>query len=213
MPAPPNAPAWAAELALSYESGATSQFILFGNVHDRLAVGGTLVNLADFLQNTLLSGFGVVLTYDDSGYVSDEDASKINYDDLLREMQSGEKEVNAERVRQNYPPIRLVGWAAAPHYDARAHKIYWAEDLIFGDEPAHTLNYDMRVLGRRGVLQLKFVASMDQLATVEASSRDVLAIPEFKDRKAEPVVYEGETPQMRIARRKAKWTPSEIRYL
>jgi hypothetical protein len=64
VPAPPNAPAWAAELALSYESGATSQFILFGNVHDRLAVGGTLVNIADFLQNTLLSGFGVVLTYD-----------------------------------------------------------------------------------------------------------------------------------------------------
>ena len=64
MPAPPNAPAWAAELALSYESGAGSQFILFGNVHDRLAVGGGLVNLADFLQNTLLSGFGVVLTYD-----------------------------------------------------------------------------------------------------------------------------------------------------
>lgn len=72
MPAPPNAPAWAAELALAYESGAASQFILFGNVHDRLAVGpddpraggATLVNLADYLQNTLLKGFGVVLTYD-----------------------------------------------------------------------------------------------------------------------------------------------------
>jgi hypothetical protein len=74
VPAPPNAPAWAAELALSYESGAASQFILFGNVHDRLAVGGnssdsrasgaTLVNLADYLQNTLLSGFSVALSYD-----------------------------------------------------------------------------------------------------------------------------------------------------
>jgi hypothetical protein len=37
-----------------------------------------------------------------------------------------------------------------------------------------------------------------------------LAIPEFKDRVAEPVVYEGETPEQRIARRKAKWTPTEI---
>lgn len=37
-----------------------------------------------------------------------------------------------------------------------------------------------------------------------------LAIPEFKDRVPEPVVYEGETPQARIARRKAKWTPTEI---
>ncbi len=64
MPAPPTAPAWAAELALAYESGAASQFILFGNVHDKVAVGGALVNLADFLEDTLLSGFGVVLSYD-----------------------------------------------------------------------------------------------------------------------------------------------------
>ena len=37
-----------------------------------------------------------------------------------------------------------------------------------------------------------------------------LAIPEFTGRVAEPVVYEGETPEARIARRKAKWTPTEI---
>jgi hypothetical protein len=37
-----------------------------------------------------------------------------------------------------------------------------------------------------------------------------LGIPEFKDRTAEPVVYDGETPAARIARRKTKWTPTEI---
>ena len=37
-----------------------------------------------------------------------------------------------------------------------------------------------------------------------------LAIPEFKGRVPEPVVYEGETPEQRIARRKQKWTPTEI---
>jgi hypothetical protein len=64
MPASPSSPAWAGELALAYESGASSQFILFGNVHDRLAVGDRLVNLADFLEGTLLKGFGVVISYD-----------------------------------------------------------------------------------------------------------------------------------------------------
>ena len=39
-----------------------------------------------------------------------------------------------------------------------------------------------------------------------------LAIPEFKDRTAEPVVYDGESADARIARRKAKWTPTEIKY-
>jgi hypothetical protein len=37
-----------------------------------------------------------------------------------------------------------------------------------------------------------------------------LAIPEFKDRMAEPVVYDNETAAARIARRKSKWTPTEI---
>ncbi len=39
-----------------------------------------------------------------------------------------------------------------------------------------------------------------------------LAIPEFGGRVPEPVVYDGETPEQRIARRKQKWTPTEIEY-
>ena len=39
-----------------------------------------------------------------------------------------------------------------------------------------------------------------------------LGIPEFKGRVAAPVVYDGEAPAARIARRKAKWTPTEIKY-
>jgi hypothetical protein len=64
VPAPQGAPAWATELALAYESGAHGQFILYGNVHDRMAVGSKLVNLAGYLENDLLSSFQVVLSYD-----------------------------------------------------------------------------------------------------------------------------------------------------
>lgn len=39
-----------------------------------------------------------------------------------------------------------------------------------------------------------------------------LAIPGFEGRAAEPVVYDGEAPEARIARRKSKWTPTEIVY-
>jgi hypothetical protein len=37
-----------------------------------------------------------------------------------------------------------------------------------------------------------------------------LAIAEFRGRQAEPVAYDGETPEARIARRKARWTPTQI---
>ena len=64
MPAPHGAPAWANELALAYESGAHGQFILYGNVHDRIAVGAQLVGLVGYLESHLLSSFQVVLSYD-----------------------------------------------------------------------------------------------------------------------------------------------------
>jgi hypothetical protein len=64
MPAPLGAPTWANELALAYESGAHGQFILYGNVHDRMAVGSRFVSLAGYLENELLAGFSVVLSYD-----------------------------------------------------------------------------------------------------------------------------------------------------
>jgi len=40
-----------------------------------------------------------------------------------------------------------------------------------------------------------------------------LAVAEFRERVAEPVVYAGETPAQRIARRKQKWTPTELRFI
>lgn len=64
MPAPHGAPAWANELALAYESGAHGQFILYGNVHDRIAVGAQLVGLTGYLEHHLLSSFQIVLSYD-----------------------------------------------------------------------------------------------------------------------------------------------------
>jgi hypothetical protein len=57
-------PVWASELALAYESGAHGQFVLYGNVHDRVAAGERLVNLGGYLEDTLLKGFEVVLSYD-----------------------------------------------------------------------------------------------------------------------------------------------------
>ena len=40
-----------------------------------------------------------------------------------------------------------------------------------------------------------------------------LAVPEFAGRAGELIVYEGETPAQRIARRKVKWTPTELRLI
>ena len=64
MPAPQSAPAWAMDLSVAFESGASGQFILYGNVHDRMAVGGRLVNIERYIQDELLGSFDVIFSYD-----------------------------------------------------------------------------------------------------------------------------------------------------
>ena len=64
MPAPQSAPEWASELYIAFESGASGQFILYGNVHDRLPVAGRLVAIERYIQDELLAGFDVIFTYD-----------------------------------------------------------------------------------------------------------------------------------------------------
>jgi SpoVK/Ycf46/Vps4 family AAA+-type ATPase len=101
VPAPSSAPAWAAELALAYESRASSQFVLFGNVHDRIAVGDELVNLADYLQDTLLRPFGVVLTYDLGNGLSIDRGG-----DVVEQWQGAELR---RQLREPQPAFKWIG--------------------------------------------------------------------------------------------------------
>jgi len=126
-------------------------------------------------------GWGIAITYSEDGYVNDNDAGKINYGKLLKEMQEDTAAANEERKKQGFEPITLVGWAEPPSYDPNAHKMYWAKDLLFGNGPEHTLNYSIRILGRRGVLELNAVANMGQLESIRGETRGVLAAVDFTE--------------------------------
>ncbi len=123
--------------------------------------------------------WAVTIRYEDEGYVKDDDAGKINYGDLLKQMQEGAKEANEERVKQGYSPMTLIGWATPPRYDSAAKKFYWAKELQVGQAKDHTLNYNLRILGRRGYLVLNAISGMSQLKTVENATPQILSMVEF----------------------------------
>jgi uncharacterized membrane-anchored protein len=127
------------------------------------------------------SGWAVVISYEEDGYVSDKDAYQIDYDELLASMQASAREGNDARTEQGYEPVTIVGWAASPYYDSEAKKLYWAKELRFGDNPQHTLNYNVRILGRKGVLVLNAVADMEQLPLVEDGMEQVIGFTNFKE--------------------------------
>ncbi len=123
--------------------------------------------------------WAVVIAFEEDGYVSDEDADNIDYAQMLADMQAGSREANEARVEAGYEEVELVGWAATPHYDKAANKLYWAKELRFGDIPVNTLNYNVRILGRKGVLVLNLVATMPQLQEIETVIPTVLAMTNF----------------------------------
>jgi uncharacterized membrane-anchored protein len=149
----------------------------WGNPDGAGTLGMLLPTEADLFGD---EGWGVVITYQEDGYVSDEDANEIDYKEMLQSMQQATRESNAEREKAGYQPVQLVGWAATPRYDSQAKKLYWAKELKFGDNGQTTLNYNVRILGRKGVLVMNAVSEMPQLATVQERMQQVLAFAEFK---------------------------------
>ncbi|QAY79565.1 DUF2167 domain-containing protein [Sphingosinicella sp. BN140058] len=114
--------------------------------------------------------WGAVITFEPTGWVSDDDAKSTDYQELVEQMQSGEEELNAERTKQGYPAQHLVGWAQQPAYDVRTHSVVWAQNIQFAGAERNTLNYDVRLLGRNGVLSLNMVTSMDKLAETRTAA-------------------------------------------
>jgi uncharacterized membrane-anchored protein len=147
------------------------------------AVGSTLgIIMPKDVSPLDAKSWAAVLTYDNDGHVSDSDASSINYDDLLKEMQAGIEESNQERQKAGYETITLVGWAQKPSYDAKEHKRYWAKHLRFGTGGSgETLNFAIRALGRTGVLQVNVVGDMKQLDEINGQVPKLLSMVSFAE--------------------------------
>ena len=123
--------------------------------------------------------WAVTIRFEDEGYVKDDDADKINYVELLQQMQDSAKAASEERVKQGYSPVSLVGWATPPRYDKAAKKLYWAKELKFGGGAENTLNYNIRILGRRGYLVLNAIGGMRELPVIEKETPQILSMVEF----------------------------------
>ena len=124
-------------------------------------------------------GYAFVIKFENIGYVKDKDANKIDYDDLLKDIKEGEKQENIERQNIGAPTMEIVGWAATPYYDQEKKLLHWAKEFKVEGEEENTLNYDVRVLGRRGVLTLQAISTMNEFDSVNKSIDKVLSMVSF----------------------------------
>ena len=123
------------------------------------------------------SGMFAVYTYDDEGHV--DDSEEPDYAELLAQMQADTKASNEQRRKMNVSTVELLGWAEPPHYDKAQRKLYWAKKLQFEGSEGVTLNYNVRVLGRAGTLEINGVGDLEQLKDVAAHCKTLLGVTDF----------------------------------
>lgn len=114
-------------------------------------------------------GYTIVISFDRSGYVKDEDAASTNFDKLLKRMQKDTVANNKYREQEGYPKIELLGWADEPHYDSSSKTLTWAKKILFEGSFAVTLNYNVRFLGRYGVLEFNYIADKKHLEDIKSA--------------------------------------------
>lgn len=130
-------------------------------------------------QSPFTGSWAINLTYDEDGHVKDDDAKDIKYDELLKDMKEQAKEANEERKKEGYPSIEILGWASPPFYDEKEHKLHWAKRIRFGEDSIESLNYNIRVLGRKGVLVMNAIGDMTQLEEIKLSIPKILPSVNF----------------------------------
>ena len=129
----------------------------------------------------LEDSYAINITYSEDGYIDDSDAKDMDYDELLETIQDGANESNIARAEAGYETIDVVGWASSPFYDAENKKLHWAQEIKFGDAPLNTLNYNIRVLGRKGYLNLNAISDITVLPKVKKDIDQVLTAVNFTE--------------------------------
>lgn len=126
------------------------------------------------------NGWAVDISFEEEGYVDDEDAADMDFDELEADMKEESVESSRQREKAGYGKMLFLGWAKPPYYDSANKKLHWAMKFEV-DSYELALNYNIRMLGRRGYLVLNIIGSVSQLEEIEPNIDALLASVNFNE--------------------------------
>jgi uncharacterized membrane-anchored protein len=122
--------------------------------------------------------WSVLFQFSADGFVKDEDRDKLDADKLLEAIIKGTEHGNQQRQRMGVAPLKILGWEKKPAYDAETHNLEWA--IRAESEGRPLLNYNTRLLGRKGVMEVVLICSPDNLPTTLPAFKELLAGYSYK---------------------------------
>lgn len=142
-----------------------------------------------FLMPTNSDWF-VVFEFSESGYVKDDDKDELDPAELLKAFKEGNEYANEERARMGVPPLNLVGWEQEPRYNETTHNLEWALRLESGGQPV--VNYNTRLLGRHGVMEVNLVIDPSELRSTLPTYQELLRGYSYKSGETYAEYREGD---------------------
>jgi len=124
------------------------------------------------------SSWMVTVSFDAEGYVKDEEGEKLDADAILEAITEGTEEGNKYRTEHGFKPIHVDGWSEQPHYDRKAHHLIWA--VKGSDADGTSVNFNTRVLGRRGYASLNLIDAPETLAQSKPEVATLLGVTHFE---------------------------------
>jgi len=117
--------------------------------------------------------WAVIFRYNESGFIKDDDKNNLNADKILESIKLGTAEANKERAKNGLATIEVVGWEQPPRYDETTHNLEWCVRGTSEDHPI--LNYNTRLLGRKGYMSVLLIVDPEKLSTTMPAYRDLIA--------------------------------------
>lgn len=150
--------------------GARALIELYGNPPDHTC-------LAAILPTDENSEWSLFFEFEEIGYVKDEEKNSLNGDAILSTMRQSIGPQNAERRRLGLEELQDMTWSKPPFYDPMTNNLTWGLELHFPS--GNSVNYDIRLLGRHGVMEATLLDSPETYAQSVPAVNQLLAGFEF----------------------------------
>jgi uncharacterized membrane-anchored protein len=114
----------------------------------------------------------VLFEYDAVGYVKDDE--ELDADKMLKSMQEDQESANETLKSKGLSELEITGWQVKPHYDPATHNLEWAPLVQNIATKKQSVNYNVKLLGRRGVMTVTLLVPPEKLDVALPWFRDVM---------------------------------------
>lgn len=116
-----------------------------------------------------------IFEFDDVGYVKDDDKDQLDADKLLGTLREAQDAGNEQRRKMGLHELELLGWEVPPRYNAQTHNLEWATRVRPKGGGGISINYNTRLLGRKGVMEVALICEPDEMQQLMPDYRGIMA--------------------------------------